>query len=90
MELPVHVYYNILWENRYKNSYALICDEFITRIHFIVSKKEYPILFAATKKMVENVDHWYLDEISTYIKVIGTTRIPHILPSHVPYWLIVG
>jgi hypothetical protein len=28
-ELPVHVYFNILWENRYKKSYALICDEFI-------------------------------------------------------------
>ena len=28
-ELPVHVYFIILWENTYKKSYALIWDEFI-------------------------------------------------------------
>jgi hypothetical protein len=43
-ELPVHVYFNILWENRYKNSYALICDEFIANIYFIIFKKEFPRL----------------------------------------------
>jgi IS4 transposase len=30
--LLVHVYFNILWENRYKKSYALIFDEFIARV----------------------------------------------------------
>jgi hypothetical protein len=38
-KLPVHVYFSILWENMYKKSYVLICDEFITRIHFIIFKK---------------------------------------------------
>jgi hypothetical protein len=28
-ELLVHVYFNVLWENMYKKSYSLICDEFI-------------------------------------------------------------
>jgi hypothetical protein len=31
-ELPVHVYFSVLWENRYKKYYALIYDEFIARI----------------------------------------------------------
>jgi hypothetical protein len=31
-ELPVHVYFNVLWENRYNKYYSLICDEFIARI----------------------------------------------------------
>jgi hypothetical protein len=39
-ELPVHVYFSVLWENRYKNSYSLICDQFIVRIYFILFKKE--------------------------------------------------
>jgi hypothetical protein len=51
-ELPVHVYFSILWENMYKKSYTLICDEFIALIHFIISKKECPRLSAATKKMI--------------------------------------
>jgi hypothetical protein len=71
VELLVHAYFCILWENKYKKSYALICDEFITRIHFIIFKKECPRLSAAAKKMVSKVGHWYLDERSTYIRVFG-------------------
>jgi hypothetical protein len=89
-ELSVHVYFIILWENKYKKFYTLICDEFITRIHFIIFKKECPRLSAAAKKMVAKVGHWYLDEFSTYIRVFGATVAPHILPAHVPDQLIVG
>jgi hypothetical protein len=90
VKLPVHVYFNILWENRYKKSYTLICDEFIARIYFIIFKKECPRLFAAAKKMVVKVGHWYLDEHTTYIKVFDATGALHLLPAHVPDQLIVG
>jgi hypothetical protein len=83
-ELLVHVYFNILWEKRYKKSYALICDEFIAHIYFIIFKKEYSRLSVTTKKMISKVGHWYLDEHSTYIRVFGATRAPHILLAHVP------
>jgi hypothetical protein len=89
-ELPVHVYFNVLWENRYKKSYALICDEFIARIYFILFKKECPRLSVAAKKMIAKVGHWYLDEHSTYIRVFWATGAPHLLPTHVPDWLVMG
>jgi hypothetical protein len=38
-ELLIHVYFSILWANRYKKSYSLICDEFITQIYFTIFKK---------------------------------------------------
>jgi hypothetical protein len=84
LELPVHIYLSILWENRYKTSYALICDECITHIYFIIFKKEFPRLSTTTKKMIAKVGHWYLNKHSTYIKVFGATGEPHILPTHVP------
>jgi hypothetical protein len=90
VELPVHVYFNILWENRYKKSYALICDEFIARIYFILFKKECPRLSVATNKMTSKVGHWYLDEHTTFIMVFEATGTPHLLPTHVPDRLIVG
>jgi hypothetical protein len=89
-ELPVHVYFSVLWENMYKKSHSLICDEFIARIYFIPFKKECPRLLAATKKMISKVGHWYLDERTTYIRVFGATGAPHLLPSHVSDWLVVG
>jgi hypothetical protein len=90
VEIPVHVYFSILWENMYKKSYSLICDEFIAHIYFILFKKECPRLSVATKKMISKVGHWYLDERDTYIRVFKATRAPHILPVHVPDRLVVG
>jgi hypothetical protein len=89
-ELLIHVYFSILWENMYKKSYSLICDEFIACIYFIIFKKEFPRLSVAAKKMIAKLGHWYLDEHSTYIRVFGATRAPHLLPYHVPYQLVMG
>jgi hypothetical protein len=38
-ELLVHVYFGILWENRYKKSYSLIFDQFITTFILCFSRK---------------------------------------------------
>jgi len=51
-EIPVHVYFSILWENRYKKSYYLICDQFITHIYSLFLKKECPRLSDEAKKVV--------------------------------------
>jgi hypothetical protein len=81
---------SVLWENMYKKSYSLICDEFIARIYFILFKKECPRLSVVAKKMMSKVGHWYLDERVTYIRVFGTTGAQHLLPAHVPDWFVVG
>jgi hypothetical protein len=83
-ELPIHVYFSVIWENRYKRSYSLICDEFIAQIYFIFFNKECLRLSVAAKKMISKVWHWYLDERDTYIKVFGAIGAPNLLPVHVP------
>jgi hypothetical protein len=66
-ELSVHVYFYILWENRYKKSYSLIHNQFITCIHLLLFKKEFPRLSNAGKKIISKVGHWYLDDICMYL-----------------------
>jgi hypothetical protein len=56
-ELHVHVYFITLWENRYKRSYALICDEFLAKVYFLIVRKEFPHLSLAEIKMIEKVGH---------------------------------
>jgi hypothetical protein len=82
-ELPANVYFNILWENRYKKSYSLICDQFITCIYFFLFKKECSRLLDEEKKVISKFDHWYPDEHDTYISVFNTTGAPHLLPIYV-------
>jgi hypothetical protein len=89
-ELSVHVYFNILWENMYKKSYSLICDQFIARIYFLLFKKECPRLSNASKNIISKLVHWYLDESDTYIRVFRATGAPHLLPVYVPDRLVVG
>jgi hypothetical protein len=89
-KIPVHVYFSVLWENIYKKSYSLICDEFSSRIYFILFKKECPRLSVIDNKIISKVGHWYLDEHTTYIRVFGATRAPHLLPAHVPDWILIG
>jgi hypothetical protein len=88
--LVVHVYYNILWENRYKKSYAVICDHFIAPIYFLLFKRECPRLSDKEKKVIVKISHWYLDKRETYIRVFGTTGAPHLLPLHVPDQIVLG
>ena len=56
-ELPVHVYFSILWENRYKRSYSLICDDFLAKVYFLIFRKECPRLSMVVKKMIAKFDH---------------------------------
>jgi hypothetical protein len=90
VELPVHVYFIILWENMYNKFYALICDEFIARVNFIIFRKECTRISTTTKKMISKVGHWYFEETSTYIRLFMATGAPHLLPIHFPNYLILG
>jgi hypothetical protein len=90
VDLSVHVYFSMLWENRYKKSYSLIYDEFIACIYFIIFKKECPRLSMVSKKIIAKVGHWYLDKNTTYIRVFRATGAPHLLPAHVPDRLVMG
>jgi len=66
VEIPVHVYFNVLWENMYKKYYSLICDEFIDQVYFILFKNEFPRLSTTTKKMISKVGHWYSYNLIIY------------------------
>jgi hypothetical protein len=88
-KLSLHIFFSMLWENRYKKSYSLICDEFIFQIYFIIFKKECPRLSKAAKKMISKVCQWYMDKRATYIRVFGATKAPHILPAQVSDPLVV-
>jgi hypothetical protein len=68
----------------------MICDGFISRIYFIIFRKEFPRLSVATKKMIAKVVHWYFEETRTYIRMFGAIGAPHLLSVHVPNHLILG
>jgi hypothetical protein len=83
-ELAVHVYFNILWENRYKKSYVVIYDQFIAHIYFFLFRKECPRLSDEAKKVIAKIGHWYLDERETYIRIF----VPQGHPTYYPFMFL--
>jgi hypothetical protein len=81
-KLPIHIYFSVLWENKYKKYYSLICDELIARIYFILVKKECPRLLEVAKKMISKVGHWYLKSVPP------TSRCSGPLKQHISYQLM--
>jgi hypothetical protein len=82
-EVILHVYFNILWENRYKISMPLVCDGFIARVSSLIFKNYFPRLSEAARKVISKTGHWYLEERNTYIKIFVSLGAPHLLPAHV-------
>jgi hypothetical protein len=75
-ELLFHVYFSILWENMYKKSYAMICDEFLAKgiLHYFQAK--FPKTFKSTKRVISRIGHWYLEEKRTYLRDIWSHWSP--------------
>jgi hypothetical protein len=89
-EFPVHVYFSVLWENKYKRSITTICDGFITWVHSLIFKEDCPRLFEEERRVISRIGHWYMEERNTYIIIFGATSAPHLLPTHVLDMLVLG
>jgi hypothetical protein len=59
-ESPVHVYCQVLWENKYKRHYAMICDQFLAPLYQLIFCKECPRLTKEAMKLIRYIESWYL------------------------------
>ena len=84
-DLPsIDVYCKMLWENKYKEDYELICNELFSRIYQILFGEEAPCLSLEGQKLVREYGDWYMTPDGVYIKISNSTKDPHWLPHFVP------
>ena len=74
--LSVHVYCKMLWENKYKEDYELICNGFFSTIYQVMFGEEAPCLSPKGQKIVNEYGDWYLTTDGVYIKISGSTKPP--------------
>jgi hypothetical protein len=86
----MHVYFQMLWENKYKKYYRLIRVYFLSQLYFIIFHKECLRVTDRAKKMINYIGDLYLEEDFTCIKIYGATMSPHIFPKYVKYRFDVG
>ena len=86
----VHVYFNMLWKNKYKIYYAQICDFFMYRVYSLILGWKCPRLSKHPKKIMACIRNWYLEEKHTYLWIFGATNPPHLRPTYVHERFVVG
>ena len=86
--LLVHVSCKMLWENKYKEDYELICNGLFSTLYQVLFAKEAPCLSLKGQKIVKEDGDWYMTSYGVYIRIVGSTKAPHWFPHFVPNTLL--
>ena len=84
----VHVYCKMLWENKYKEDYELICNGLFSTLYQVLFGEEAPCLSPEGKKIVKEYGDWYMTPDGVYIRIVGRTKTLHWFPHLVPDTLL--
>ena len=84
----VHVYYKMLWENKYKEDYDQIYNKFFPTLYQTLFEEETPCLSPEGQVIVKEFGDWYMTPTGIYIRIAGSTKPPHWLPHFVPNSLL--
>jgi hypothetical protein len=81
--LSIHVYCKMLWENKYKEDYELICNGLFSTIYQVLFGEEEICLSPKGKNIVKEYGNWYMTPDGVYIRISCSTKAPHWLPHFV-------
>lgn len=73
----------MIWENKYKEDYELICNELFATIYQILFGEEAPCPSPEGQKIVKEYGDWYMTPNGVYIIIEGSITAPHWLPHFV-------
>jgi hypothetical protein len=78
----------MLWENKYKEDYELICNGLFSTLYQVIFGEEAPCLSPEGQKIVKEYGDCYMTPDEVYIRVASSTKPPHWLPRLVPDTLL--
>ena len=62
----------------------MICNKLFPTLYQVLFGEEAPCLSPEGQEIVKEYGDWYMTQIRVYIKISGTTKLPHWLPHLVP------
>jgi hypothetical protein len=78
----------MLWENKCKEDYELICNALFSTLYQFLFIEEAPCLSPEGQKIVKEYGDWYMTTDKVYIRIVGNTKPSHWLPHLVPDTLL--
>jgi hypothetical protein len=83
-DVTIHIYFKVLWENKYCIEYQIICEHFLTPLYEFIFCTTPPCMTNKAIALIRRTGDCYLMEHGTYIRVYGVMNLPHLLPKFVP------
>jgi hypothetical protein len=80
----------LIWENKYKNNYARICDLFLSHLYKIIFCKECPRLTKEARKLIKCIGKWYFPKEYTYLRIYGVVATPHVILKYIPTRIVLS
>ena len=84
----IHVYCKMLWENKFKEDYELMCNGLFATIYQILFGEEASCLSPEGQRIVKEYGNGYMTPDKVYIRIESSTKAPHWLPHFVPDTLL--
>ena len=79
--LSVHVYWKMLWDNKYKEDYELIFNVLFSTLYQFIFGEEAPCLSPEGKNIVKEYGDLYMTLDRVYIRIVGNTKPLHWLQT---------
>ena len=78
----------MIWENRDKEDYELICNGLFSKLYQVLFGEEAPCLSHEGQRLVKEYGYWYMTLDGVCIIIFGSTKPPHWFPHVVPDTLL--
>ena len=89
LNLPsIHVYYKILWDNKYKEDCEQNCNDLFAPIYRILLGEEAQCFSAEGQNNAKLYGDWYMTSDGVYMKISRSTKASHWFPHFVPDTLL--
>jgi hypothetical protein len=75
----MHVFFQVLWEYKYKKICVEICNHFLVRLYYVIFREECSRLSNDAKGLIKHIGSLYVQESYMYIRIFSTTGPPYLL-----------
>jgi len=83
-DLPIHVYCQDSWENKYWVHCHKICDHLLIMLFQFLLYSLASFMSEKRTEAIRKIRYWCVFDNGAYFKIYGSTKMPHILPKFVP------
>jgi len=87
-DLPIHFYFQDLWEHKYRVYYHNIFDHFLIHLFQLLLCSPTPCMSEKAMEAIKKIGDWFVLDNGNYIMIYESTKSQHVFPKLFPNKLV--